>query len=163
MSTLTLPVGSLIFIDTSTTSTPSWQKLSEHNRQSASIQPNRIEKVVRTNNGTLRKYFIADKKSVNVSWDMLPSFSTMTVDGGYGAMDIKSFYEGSIGKGTFKVKIVYGKNQTSPFADRIEGVDGYMIMSFTSCSFDVVKRNVKSLTSDPAQEFWNVSLSLEQV
>jgi hypothetical protein len=34
---------------------------------------------------------------------------------------------------------------------------------FTSCSFEIVKRNVKEQTTDLPQEFWNVSLSMEEV
>jgi len=158
-STVYLPVGSLLYVDTSATDTPTWVKLSEHNRQPMSINQNRIQKVIRMSNGTLRKFFIADKREFSTSWSMLPSFSNMTVDAGYGAIDLKSYFEGTKGQGVFKLKIVYGKNQTTPFADREEVV----LVSFTSCSFEVVKRNVKDSSSDPAQEFWNVSIAMEQV
>jgi hypothetical protein len=158
-STVYLPVGSLLYIDTSATDTPTWVKLSEHNRQPMSIGQNRIQKVTRMSNGTLRKFFIADKREFSTSWNMLPSFSNMTVDAGYGAVDLKSYFEGTKGQGVFKLKIVYGKNQTTPFADREET----FLVSFTSCSFEVIKRNVKDSSSDPAQEFWNVSISMEQV
>jgi hypothetical protein len=158
-STVYLPVGSLLYIDTSATDTPTWVKLSEHNRQPMSIGQNRIQKVTRMSNGTLRKFFIADKREFSTSWNMLPSFSNMTVDAGYGAVDLKSYFEGTKGQGVFKLKIVYGKNQTTPFADREE----IFLVSFTSCSFEVIKRNVKDSSSDPAQEFWNVSISMEQV
>jgi hypothetical protein len=158
-STVYLPVGSLLYIDTSATDTPTWVKLSEHNRQPMSIGQNRIQKVTRMSNGTLRKFFIADKREFSTSWNMLPSFSNMTVDAGYGAVDLKSYFEGTKGQGVFKLKIVYGKNQTTPFADREE----IFTVSFTSCSFEVIKRNVKNLSADPAQEFWNVSIAMEQV
>jgi hypothetical protein len=158
-STVYLPVGSLLYVDTSATDTPTWVKLSEHNRQPMSIGQNRIQKVTRMSNGTLRKFFIADKREFSTSWNMLPSFSNMTVDAGYGALDLKSYFEGTKGQGTFKIKIVYGKNQTTPFADREE----IFTVSFTSCSFEVIKRNVKDSSSDPAQEFWNVSIAMEQV
>ena len=158
-TTVYLPVGSLLYIDTSTTDTPTWAKLSEHNRQTMSIGQNRIQKVTRMSNGTLRKFFIADKREFSTSWNMLPSFSNMTVDAGYGAIDLKSYFEGTKGQGVFKLKIVYGKNQTTPFADREE----IFTVSFTSCSFEVIKRNVKDSSSDPAQEFWNVSIAMEQV
>jgi hypothetical protein len=36
-------------------------------------------------------------------------------------------------------------------------------MIFTSCSFELVKRNVKQVSGDTAQEFWNVSLSMDEV
>jgi hypothetical protein len=152
MTTVFLPVGSLLYVDISATDTPSWQKLTEHNRRPASIQINRIEKTQRTSNGTLRKFFIADKKSISVSWNMLPTSSTMTVDGGYGANDIQTFYNGSKGQGSFKLKISY-----SPTREEIIEV------VFSSCSFDLLKRNVKAKSSDSAQEFWDVSISLEQV
>ena len=158
-TTVYLPVGSLLYIDTSATDTPTWVKLSEHNRQPMSIGQNRIQKVTRMSNGTLRKFFIADKREFSTSWEMLPSFSNMTVDAGYGAVDLKSYFESTKGQGVFKLKIVYGKNQTTPFADREE----IFTVSFTSCSFEVIKRNVKDSSSNPAQEFWNVSIAMEQV
>jgi hypothetical protein len=222
MTTLYLPVGSLIYLNNTL-------KLSEHNRQPVSISKNRIEKTQRMSNGTMRKFFIADKENINITWEMLPSFSTFTVDGGYGAMDIKSFYEGSAakssgslsGQNSFDVTIKYGSpysitnvsgnGTTVTFTsannfstgDIISIYDispsGYNLsnvaiasatssqftitnstnstfvsggtayktktktMIFTSASFDIVKRNVKQTTADKAQEFWNVSLSMEEV
>jgi hypothetical protein len=153
MTTVFLPVGSLLYFDTGTDPvTPTWTKLTEHNRQPASIQINRIEKTQRTSNGTMRKFFIADKKSISISWNMIPTYSTMTVDGGYGAHDIQTFYNSTKGQGSFKIKISY-----SPTREET------MEVIFSSCSFDVIKRNVKAKSSDPAQEFWDVSISLEQV
>jgi len=152
MAYITLPVGSLIYLNTTL-------KLSEHNRQPISIQHNRIEKQQRMANGTLRKFFIADKKSISVTWNMLPSFYTFTVDGGYGAMDLKAFYDGAAakasgalsGKNSFDVALSYG------------GTTQNLTMVFSSCSFELVKRNVKQVSGDTAQEFWNVSLSMDEV
>jgi hypothetical protein len=151
---MTLPVGSLLFIDTSTNDTPVWQKLSEHNRSPLSISSNRIENTKRMANGTLRKYFIADKKNLSISWSSLPSYSTLTVDGGYGAVDLKTFYESSKGQGIFKVKISYNGVEL-----RNEPI---MLMSFTEFSASIIKRNVKGAVGDAAQEFWDVSIGLEQ-
>jgi len=150
---MTLPVGSILYIDISTNDTPVWQKLSEHNRAPVSISTTRIEKTQRMSNGTLRKIFIADKKSIDTSWSMLPTNDVMTIDGGYGAGSIRSFYYGK-GTGVFKVKISY---------NGVSERDEIMIMSFTGCSFTVVKRNVKEKTADIAQEFWDVSINLEEV
>ncbi len=67
-----LPVGSLIYFDTGTDPvTPTWTKLSEHNRQPMSITHNRIQKTQRMSNGTLRKFFISDKREFSVSWQLL--------------------------------------------------------------------------------------------
>ena len=150
--TLFLPVGSVLYFDTGTdANTPTWTKLSEHNRSSVSLEPNRIEKVQRTSNGTLRKLFIADKTNYSTSWTKLPSFSTMTVDGGYGAVDLQTFYKNK-GKGSFKIKISYN------------GVREEIItVAFVSFGMSLVNRNVKQVSTDVAQEFWDVSISLEQV
>ena len=136
-----------------------WAKLSEHNRQPLSLDHNRIEKSQRMSNGTLRKFFIADKKNFSTSWEMLPSFQNLTVDGGLGAVDLQEFYS-SVGTNTFNIKIVYGQKM-----DGLNKVnrEEYYNVNFTSCSFSVVKRNVKGNTADPAQEFWWASISMEQV
>jgi hypothetical protein len=91
MSTIYLPVGSVLYFNSTI-------KVSEHNRQPVSIGKTRIEQTKRMSNGLMRKFFIADKETISVSWNMLPSFTTMTVDGGYGAVDLKSFYDGSATK-----------------------------------------------------------------
>ena len=152
MSTIYLPVGSILYFNTTL-------KISEHNRQPVSISKNRIEKQLRMSNGTLRKFYVADKESINVSWNKLPSFSTYTVDGGYGALDIKSFYDGTAskasgalsGRSSFDVTISYG------------GTTKTMEMMFSSFSLEINGRNVKQATGDTPQEFWNVSLTLEEV
>lgn len=151
---LTLPVGSLLFIDTGTdANNPTWTKLSEHNRAPLSVDPYRHEQTQRMANGSLRKLHIADKKTISTSWSMLPSYTSMTVDGGYGAVDLRTFYLNK-GKGAFKVKISY---------NGVSARDEIFTAFFNSCTFNVIKRNVKSNTADVAQEFWDVSLSLEEI
>ena len=132
MAALTLPVGSVLYFDTGTdAATPTWTKISEHNRGPISLELMRIEKTQRMSNGSLRKIHIADKKEISTSWSALPTYDSFTVDGGYGAADIRAFYLDK-GKGTFKVKISYN-------AIREE----ILTASFTSCTFSISKRNVK--------------------
>jgi len=51
---MTLPVGSLLYFDTGTDLVnPTWTKVSEHNRSSASLEIERIEKTQRMSNGSL--------------------------------------------------------------------------------------------------------------
>lgn len=151
---MTLPVGSILYFDTGTDLVnPTWTKLSEHNRFPVSVDINRIEKTQRMSNGTLRKLWIADKYQLDTSWNNLPTNNTMTIDAGMGAADIKAFYLNK-GKGTFKVKISY---------NGVSARDEIMTMSFTSCTFSVIKRNVKNSVSDAPQEFWDVSIGLEEV
>jgi hypothetical protein len=147
--TLTLPVGSALFIQDAN---GTWQKLTEHNRSPISFDTQRIERTSRMSNGSLRKVFVADKKSLSTSWTMLPSYNSMTVDGGWGAEDLKSFYLSAKGQGTFNVRIAYNLSRTEDF-----------IATFTSCSFSIIKRNVKASSSDTPQLFWDVSISLEEV
>lgn len=128
MTAITLPVGALIKFNSIA--------LSEHNRNPMSIGYTRIEKTQRMSNGTLRKFFIADKKSLTVSWDSLPSYSNYTVDNGWGALDIKNFYESYLGKASFPVTISYSS---------LGGMTTEtMNMYFTSFSCEVLKRNVYS-------------------
>lgn len=151
---MTLPVGSLLYFDTGTdAATPTWTKLSEHNRAAVSVDIDRIEKTQRMSNGFLRKIWTADKKTVSVSWNDIPTYNTLTVDGGMGAQDIRDFYLNK-GKGTFKIKISY---------NAIAARDEVFLASFTNCNFTVSKRNIRSTMASVPQEFWDVSLSLEEV
>jgi hypothetical protein len=134
-----------------------FRRLTEHNRSPLSINTERIESSQRMANGTLRKYFIADKLNLSVSWEMVPSFRNETVDGAWGAEDIKNFYESSAGRGSFRIKI----NPTVFSTSLVEQSDGVLsddytyTMAFTSCDFTVLKRGL--------QPFWSVNISLEQV
>ena len=129
-----------------------WNKLTEHNRSSFTMDNNRIEQVQRTSNGTLRKFFIADKKTFSVSWDMLPSYRSLTVDGAWGAEDIRSFYDTTLGQGVFKIKVNLSKTGTNDTETvRVEEYD----VAFQSCSFIVLKRGL--------QPHWSVSMTLEDV
>lgn len=144
---LILPRGTLLQIY----SNNAWNKVSEHNRSPISIDTIRIERAQRMANGSMRKYFIADKKRFSLSWDMLPSYTTLTVDGGWGAQDIKTFYESTSGQGSFNIRLNFAKDGTN---QEVTGVEPYTVM-FTDCSFNLLKRG--------AQAHWNVSLTMEEV
>jgi hypothetical protein len=132
-----------------------FRRVTEHNRSPLTLSNNRIEQSVRMSNGTLRKYFIADKLELSVSWDMIPSFRNETVDGGWGAEDIKNFYESSAGRGAFRIKINPTVFDPSLVTDGALSDDYTYTVVFTSCDFTVVKRGI--------QTFWDVSITLEQV
>jgi hypothetical protein len=149
MAALILPVGSALFIQDASNV---WQKLTEHNRSPISVDTQRFERTARMANGSLRKLFIADKKNVSTSWSMVPSYSTMTVDGGWGAEDLRTFYLSAKGQGTFNVRIAYNSTRTEDF-----------VASFTDCSFNLIKRNVKENVANVPQAFWDVNVSLEEV
>lgn len=149
----TLPLGALLYIYDGST----WNSVSEHNRQPVAIGYNRIEKNQRMSNGSLRKYFVADKKTFTFAWAQLPSYAAMTIDGGMGALDLKAFYEGYLGRSSFKLKIKYHGDS------HIEG-SGEIEVSISSASFEMLRRNLKVTGKETvSQQLWNVNLTLEEV
>ena len=152
-----LPRGSILYIEakdllaTTPGTTKIWNKVTEHNRSAFELSTERIEKIVRTSNGTLRKNHIADKKKFQLSWDMLPSYRTLTVDGGWGAEDLRSFYFGDEGKQSFNIRVNLAKTGLD---QSVSGFESYNVI-ISSCNFTVVKRGM--------QPHWNVSLSLDEV
>ena len=157
MTTIKLPRGSILQIEakdllaTPAGTTLIWNKVTEHNRSEFSMSTERIEKSIRTSNGTLRKNYIADKRIFSTSWDMLPSYRTLTVDGAWGAEDIRSFYLSDAGKSAFNIRINLAKNGSDQSSS---GYESATVM-FSSCNFTLIKRGL--------QPFWNVSLTMDEV
>ena len=94
---------------------------------------------------------IFDKRKFELSWEMLPSYRTLTVDGGWGAEDLRSFYLSEEGQQSFKIRINLAKNGTDQTSS---GYEEYTVI-FGGCNFSVVKRGL--------QPHWNVSIELEEV
>ena len=157
MTALYLPRGSVLWIEakdllaTPAGTTKTWNKVSEHNRSPLEINVERIEAITRTSNGSLRKNHIADKRSFSVSWEMLPSYRDLTVDGGWGAEDLRQFYLSDDGKKTFNIRINLAKTGSDQSSS---GYESYTV-SFSSCSFSVLKRGL--------QPHWSVSLTMDEV
>lgn len=74
-----------------------WYKLTDHNRQPIEISPELIENQSRMANGKMRKYVIAQKNNISVSWDYVPSKTSETADLNYGAAWLESFYKSNAG------------------------------------------------------------------
>lgn len=157
MPTTYLPRGSILLIEakdllaTPAGTTKIWNKVTEHNRSEFSMDVDRIEKVVRTANGTLRKNHVADKRKFSVNWNMLPSYRTLTVDGGWGAEDLRSFYLSDDGKTSFNIRINLAKTGVDQTSSGYETAT----VVISNCNFVVVKRGL--------QPFWNVSLQMDEV
>ena len=139
------------FVSGGTASLVSWIKLTEHNRSELGISIQRIEQAQRMANGSLRKYFVADKKQFDVSWAMLPGTRGYTVDGQWGALDLIEFYNSTEGQGTFNIRLNFAKSGTS---QESSGYEEYTV-SCTSFSATLLKRG--------EVPFYNVSMSMEQV
>jgi hypothetical protein len=152
--------------------------LSDHNREQIKFKPNRIENKVRTVNGRMRSYHIADKLSISTSWNNLPSRSSSdepvidsesgqtfigpndlayTADNGAGGVDLLSWYENH--QGSFWVFLAYDK-LTNFSSDRYSKLGQYneiVEVFFDDFQYDVVNRGRGT------HDFWNISLSLEEV
>jgi hypothetical protein len=143
--------------------------LSDHNRSSLDVSKTRIEKRERMINGRMRSYHIADKDTLTVSWDMLPSRSyesysdtarglMFTADSGAGGADLLDWYNNH--EGMFYVLLAYDLvlsdsgtlvKTASQFYERM------LPVMFSDFSYSVVKRG------QTTHDFWNISLSLEEV
>lgn len=158
--------------------------LSDDNRSPLEFSEQRIENRRRTVNGRMRSYHIADKLQISTSWQRLPSrgfaaypdfdedgipglrtkstvsqgMSQMyTADGGAGGIELLDWYENH--KGSFWLFLSYDRydnfsgenkyNQLHKYSDVIE-------VFFSDFSYSVEKRG-------QGHDFWNVSLSLEEV
>ena len=151
---------------------------SDHNRQQIQFKPNRIENKVRTVNGRMRSYHIADKLNISTSWDNLPSRAASaenninptsgktiigandlayTADNGAGGVDLLDWYENH--QGSFWVFLAYDK-LTNFASDRYNKLGRYneiVEVFFDDFQYDVVNRGRST------HDFWNISLSLEEV
>jgi hypothetical protein len=131
--------------------TKDWIRLSEHNRSEIGINIQRIEQSQRMANGSLRKFFVADKKQFSVSWSMLPGSRIYTVDNEWGALDLIEFYNSSEGQSTFDIRLNFAKTGTS---QESSGYEPYTV-SCTSFNATLVRRG--------EIPFYNISMSMEQV
>jgi hypothetical protein len=153
--------------------------LSDHNRGELNFTPTRIEQRQRTINGRMRSYHIADKLTMSVSWNNLPSrayyqdagfLSTglspdknttgeFTADGGAGGVELLDWYENHTGP--FWMFMAYDKysNFGKDDADYIHLAQYNQIMQvyITDFTYSIVKRG------GGTHDLWNISVTLEEV
>jgi hypothetical protein len=137
-------------------------------------------------NGRMRSYHIADKATLSVSWNMLPSrsFSTdpefnpitgrsantssgkpnsedtsYTTDGGAGGAEILDWYNEH--KGSFWVFLAYDNHKNFGDAEsayaKLGVYNDVVEMFITDFSYSVVKRGGNN------HDLWNISITLEEV
>jgi hypothetical protein len=139
---ISLPKSSLIELESTT---GVWNKLTEHNRGPLEMSTERIEETKRMANGTLRKYYVADKKSFSVSWDFIPGAQTHLVDTAWSVNDLQSFYSSAVGKASFQLRV-----------RKADGTyEGPYTVIFTSFSPTILKRGVDT--------FYNLSIEMQEV
>jgi hypothetical protein len=160
--------------------------LSDDNRSPLSFTTTRIETRERMINGRMRSYHIADKLSLSVSWDMLPSRSYFTLpdfnattgkspnsgygspsgpdqqyttDGGAGGVEILDWYENH--QGPFWVYLAYDKysnfgKDSSAYA-HLPQYNQIIQMYFADFNYNVIKRGGSNF------DFWSINVTLEEV
>lgn len=150
--------------------------LSDDNRSPIDMGKQRIEKRERMVNGRMRSYHVADKISLSLSWENLPSrsfavkpnFGTdgkasldaygYTTDGGAGGADLLDWYNNHTG--SFWVFLAYDKPSNFGSGDSSYGhLNQYshlVEMFIADFSYTVSKRGTGT------HDFWNVSIKLEE-
>ena len=153
--------------------------LSDHNRAEMSFNSQRIEKRERTINGRMRSYHIADKLTMSVSWNNLPSrayseladfnasgissakgtTNEFTSDGGAGGVEILDWYENH--KGPFWMFLAYDKYKNFGTNDasfnNLGKYNQIIQVYFADFNYSVVKRGGTN------HDLWNISVTLEEV
>lgn len=160
--------------------------LSDHNRSELNFSPQRIERRMRTVNGRMRSYHIADKNTLSVSWSNLPSRgfaqvadfnasgksaldgkfglatandSAYTVDGGAGGVELLDWYETH--KGPFWMFLAYDKYKNFGTDNNAFGhlnqYNQIIQVQFSDFQYSVVKRG------QGTHDLWDVSVTLEEV
>lgn len=151
--------------------------LSDHNRTEIEFSKQRLENKQRMVSGFMRSYHIADKNSVSWGWDEFPSrafsgdpqfdlqtglvtaagITPYTVDGGAGGVDVVRWYEEH--PGSFFMFLAYDRFDrfTSNEYNRFGQYNDVIEVLFSSFDFNVFKRG------GTTHDFWNITLSLEEV
>jgi len=105
-----LSAGVEISLDNNT-----WYKLTDHNRQPISYNPELIESSQRMANGRLRKYVVAKKNVFSIDWKYVPSKTSECVDQNYGPAWIESFYNANVNMPIY-VKFITSEISSDPTA-----------------------------------------------
>ena len=153
--------------------------LSDHNRGELNFTPTRIEQRQRTINGRMRSYHIADKLTMSVSWNNLPSrsyyqdagflanglspekktTSEFTADGGAGGVELLDWYENHTGP--FWMFMAYDKysnfGKTDADYAHLAQYNQIIQVYIADFNYSVVKRGGSN------HDLWNISVTLEEV
>lgn len=149
--------------------------LSEHSRSPLAIANNRYEKSIQLANGLTRKYIISNKRSINLSWNMLPSSASATVDGGAGAYELQKFYENNFNN-EITVTVFIDKGSGTPDSTGLALSTNYPVLStmpstsgtswtayIDEFSCEVQKRYKGTGTvAGGKYDFWNATIRLTE-
>lgn len=167
---------------TETTNLNKFLILSDHNRSPLQFKTERIEQRQRMINGNMRSFYIADKNTLSVGWNNLPSRSYFsvpnwattgagsgmtsqspeyTVDGGAGGVEMLDWYEHHTGP--FWMFLAYDKfnnyaqDGTSAPYTHLEQYNQIIQVYVSDFSYTVSKRGQSN------HDLWDITVSLEEV
>jgi hypothetical protein len=104
-----------------------WQKLTDHNRDPIGISTEIIETQARMANGKMRKYIVAQKKTISVSWSYVPSKTSETVDKNYSAAWLESFYKSNVGSPIYLKVVTSELDSSGNFVTAQNGSEVYTV------------------------------------
>lgn len=140
MPTMTMPKGSIMLWGSAENT--ALTKTTEHNRSPLEVSWESIDTSERMIDGTLRRWLVTRKRTWTTSWEMVPHTSARTVDGGMGGEDMESFYLSKPAEFSMEIRKPDGETER-------------VLVMFASFDKSVEKRG--------AYEFWNISVSIEEV
>lgn len=159
--------------------------LSDHNRSTAPFSTERIGSRKRMINADMRAYFVADKLSITLSWEDIPSraYSTLggyadwssnpksctkfTVDGGAGGVEMLNWHNSR--KGSMWAFMSFdGAPSEDVNPDVIfKGYGRVYEMMITDFDYEVTRRSggfaMEGTNQKLYLDLWNVSMTLEEV
>ncbi|MBM3910135.1 MAG: hypothetical protein FJ356_00625 [Thaumarchaeota archaeon] len=151
-----------------------WYKLTDHNRREIDISPLLIEKESRMANGTLRKFVVAKKDVISVSWDFLPSKPASTgnatndakftiVDANYAGSWMQSFYNANVGIPIY-LKIIAAKH-TDPSTGAVPADNTYVSASTGEKTYQVFMTGFSKTIRkrNPVTDFLDITLEFTEI
>lgn len=140
-----------------------WFRLTDHNRGELQYNTEVIEKQSRMANGTLRKYVVATKNKLSVSWDFIPSKTDSTVDGYFSSEWLEAFYSANVFV-PVHVKAVRSMENTPKIgfypneSTRKSAITGeeVFLAYITNLTVNIIKRNTNT-------DFVNMSIEFTEI
>lgn len=129
----------------------SWVKISDHNRAELSVDVERLESKQRMSDGTLRRYFVSQKRTWSTSWDMFPSRASALLVNGQDGEWMEQFNQDT--NGSFLMRLRGGDDINKATSDSSIEEVRVMISEF---SHSVLKRGT-------ATDLWTMTITLEEV
>jgi len=132
-----------------------WQKLTDHNRDPISVSQEIIESQSRMANGRMKKYVVAQKNNISVSWSYVPSKTSETADLNHGAAWIESFYKTNVGSPIYLKVVSSELNQSGIFVTSQDGFEVYTVF-MSNFSKTIINRTKIS-------DYVNISIDFTEI